>query len=360
MPLDSKIDSTTRRIRQRSRKTRAPYVEHMQRTLGEGISQVHLSCGNQAHAYAAMGQDKRRLACSDAPNLAIITSYCDMLSTHQPYERFPRFIKDAVRQSGGTVPVAGGIGRLIGGLLDVGFLHEDVRTVFGGGLRNRSKEPKFRNGTLVRESGNNRTENGRIDRSVSEPFASTGGLGTLAGHLGRGIIKISVVKPEHHLIEAPARTFSDQGSVRAAFDRGELNRDGIIVVRFQGTKANGMPELHARTPLLSVLLNRGHRVGLITDGRMSGASGRVLAAIHVAPEAADGGAISKVRDGGLVRLDAAAGRFDVLADGIDSRTPATGPCADAEGYGRELFNLFRSKVGSANTGASANLGGGDP
>lgn len=255
---------------------------------------------------------------------------------------------------------AGGLGFLIGELLDGGYLHEDVLTVFGSGLRNYTKERKLRNGTLVWESGNNGTENDRIVRPVSEPFASTGGLRTLTGNLGRGIIKTSAVKPEHRLIEAPARTFADQGSVRAAFDQCELNRDGIIVVRFQGPKANGMPELHALTPLLSVLLNRGHRVGLITDGRMSGASGKVPAAIHVAPEAADGGAMSKVRDGDLVRLDAAAGRFDILADGIESRMPASRPRADAEGCGRELFNLFRSQVGSANTGASAILDGDDP
>ena len=605
MPIDSRIDSTTRRIRHRSRKTRAAYVERMHRALGEGTSRGHLSCGNQAHAYAAMGQDKERLAGSDLPNLAIVTAYNDMLSSHQPYERFPRIIKDAVRPAGATAQVAGGVpamcdgvtqgrpgmelslfsrdvialasgvalshntydgalflgvcdkivpgmvmaaatfghlpavfvpsgpmtsglpneekskirqdfaegritrselmtaemesyhgpgtctfygtantnqmlmefmglhlpgasfvnpetemrdaltaaaavrlsemtalgndyipvwrvlderafvngmvglmatggstnlvlhltamaqaagiileaedfsavseavpllarvypngladvnhfhaagglGFLIGELLDGRFLHEDVRTVFGGGLRNYTKEPKLRNGTLVWESGNNRTENDRIVRPVSEPFAPTGGLRTLAGNLGLGIIKISAVKPEHHLIEAPARTFSDQGAVRDAFDRGELDRDGIIVVRFQGPKANGMPELHALTPLLSVLLNRGHKVGLITDGRMSGASGKVPAAIHVAPEAADGGAISKIRDGDLIRLDAAAGRLDILSDGIDSRTPAACPRADAEGCGRELFSLFRSQVGSANTGASAILGGDNP
>ncbi len=600
MSIDSKIDATTRQIRRRSEKTRAAYVERMRRAMEAGAYRGHLSCGNQAHAYAAMEHDKTRLAGSDSPNLAIITAYNDMLSSHQPFERFPAIIKGAARNAGATAQVAGGVpamcdgvtqgrpgmelslfsrdvialasgialshntydgalflgvcdkivpgmiiaaatfghlpaifvpsgpmtsglandekamvrqefaagrvsrsklmeaemasyhgpgtctfygtantnqmlmefmglhlpgasfvnpgtemrdaltaaaavrvseitaqgtdyrpvwrilderafvngmvglmatggstnlvlhliamaraagivlaaedfsavseavpllarvypngladvnhfhaagglGFLIGELLEARLLHADVETVFGDGLRSYTKEPKLRNGALVWESGNSRSENERIVRPVNEPFAHNGGLRTLTGNLGRGIIKISAVKPEHHLVEAPARTFSDQESVRRAFDSGELNRDGVMVVRFQGPKSNGMPELHSLTPLLSVLLDRGHKVGLITDGRMSGASGKVPAAIHIAPEAADGGAISKVRDGDMIRLDAAAGRLDVISDGFDSRNPISQPPPDAEGCGRELFGLFRAQSGSADAGASAIL-----
>ena len=600
MSIDTKIDATTRQIRRRSEKTRAAYVDRMRRAMEAGAYRGHLSCGNQAHAYAAMEHDKTRLAGSDSPNLAIVTAYNDMLSSHQPYERFPAIIKGAARNAGATAQVAGGVpamcdgvtqgrpgmelslfsrdvialasgialshntydgalflgvcdkivpgmiiaaatfghlpaifvpsgpmtsglandekamvrqgfaagrvsrsklmeaemasyhgpgtctfygtantnqmlmefmglhlpgasfvnpgtemrdaltaaaavrvseitaqgtdyrpvwrilderafvngmvglmatggstnlvlhliamaraagiilaaedfsavseavpllarvypngladvnhfhaagglGFLIGELLEARLLHADVETVFGDGLRSYTMEPKMRNGALVWESGNSRSENERIVRPVNEPFAHNGGLRTLTGNLGRGIIKISAVKPEHHLVEAPARTFSDQESVRRAFDSGELNRDGVIVVRFQGPKSNGMPELHSLTPLLSVLLDRGHKVGLITDGRMSGASGKVPAAIHIAPEAADGGAISKVRDGDMIRLDAAAGRLDVISDGFDSRNPISQPPPDAEGCGRELFGLFRAQSGSADAGASAIL-----
>ena len=600
MSIDTRIDATTRQIRRRSEKTRAAYVDRMRRAMEAGAYRGHLSCGNQAHAYAAMEHDKTRLAGSDSPNLAIVTAYNDMLSSHQPYERFPAIIKGAARNAGATAQVAGGVpamcdgvtqgrpgmelslfsrdvialasgialshntydgalflgvcdkivpgmiiaaatfghlpaifvpsgpmtsglandekamvrqefaagrvsrselmeaemasyhgpgtctfygtantnqmlmefmglhlpgasfvnpgtemrdaltaaaavrvseitaqgtdyrpvwrilderafvngmvglmatggstnlvlhliamaraagiilaaedfsavseavpllarvypngladvnhfhaagglGFLIGELLEAKLLHADVETVFGDGLRSYTMEPKLRNGALVWESGNSRSENERIVRPVNEPFAQNGGLRTLTGNLGRGIIKISAVKPEHHLVEAPARTFSDQESVRRAFDSGELNRDGVIVVRFQGPKSNGMPELHSLTPLLSVLLDRGHKVGLITDGRMSGASGKVPAAIHIAPEAADGGAISKVRDGDMIRLDAAAGRLDVISDGFDSRNPISQPPPDAEGCGRELFGLFRAQSGSADAGASAIL-----
>ncbi len=600
MSIDTRIDATTRQIRRRSEKTRAAYVDRMRRAMEAGAYRGHLSCGNQAHAYAAMEHDKTRLAGSDSPNLAIVTAYNDMLSSHQPYERFPAIIKGAARNAGATAQVAGGVpamcdgvtqgrpgmelslfsrdvialasgialshntydgalflgvcdkivpgmiiaaatfghlpaifvpsgpmtsglandekamvrqefaagrvsrselmeaemasyhgpgtctfygtantnqmlmefmglhlpgasfvnpgtemrdaltaaaavrvseitaqgtdyrpvwrilderafvngmvglmatggstnlvlhliamaraagiilaaedfsavseavpllarvypngladvnhfhaagglGFLIGELLEARLLHADVETVFGDGLRSYTMEPKLRNGALVWESGNSRSENERIVRPVNEPFAHNGGLRTLTGNLGRGIIKISAVKPEHHLVEAPARTFSDQESVRRAFDSGELNRDGVIVVRFQGPKSNGMPELHSLTPLLSVLLDRGHKVGLITDGRMSGASGKVPAAIHIAPEAADGGAISKVRDGDMIRLDAAAGRLDVISDGFDSRNPISQPPPDAEGCGRELFGLFRAQSGSADAGASAIL-----
>ena len=166
-------------------------------------------------------------------------------------------------------------------------------------------------------------------------------------------MKVSAVKPEHQAVEAPARVFSDQESVKEAFRNGELDRDCVVVVRFQGPASNGMPELHALTPTLSVLLDRGRKVALVTDGRMSGASGKVPAAIHVSPEAAKGGLIGKIRDGDPIRVDALRGTLDVLAEGVDARPAAEPPDRPGYGLGRELFAAFRSGVGAAESGASA-------
>ena len=190
---------------------------------------------------------------------------------------------------------------------------------------------------------------------AARPFSPTGGLKLLTGNLGRAVIKISAVKPDRHLIEAPALVFNDQNEMQAAFKRGELERDFVAVIRFQGPKANGMPELHKLTPCLGVLQDRGFKVALVTDGRMSGASGKVPAAIHVTPEAVDGGGIAKVRDGDMVRLDAAGGRLEVLVDAAewDAREPATADLASYHtGLGRELFAAFRAGVGAADEGAA--------
>ena len=601
MSLDPRLEQTTRRIRDRSARTRSAYVDRMQRAMQEGPRRAHLSCGNQAHAYAASGKDKARLADSGSPNLGIVTAYNDMLSSHQPYERFPELIKKAARRAGATAQVAGGVpamcdgvtqgrpgmelslfsrdvialaagvalshntfdaalflgvcdkivpglviaaatfghlpaifvpsgpmisgmpndeksrirqefaagkatrnelmraemqsyhgpgtctfygtansnqmlmefmglhlpgsafvnpgtdlrdaltaaaaaraakitalgdeycpvwqilderafvngivglmatggstnlvlhliamaraagiilesqdftavsesvplmarvypngladvnhfhaagglGFLIGELLDAGLLHSDVQTVAGKGLRQFTKDPKLRGGELVWEAGNESSENERIVRPASRPFAASGGLQSLSGNIGQGIIKISAVKPEHRVVEAPARVFADQQSVRDAFDAGDLNCDCVVVVRFQGPRANGMPELHSLTPLLSVLLDRGHKVGLVTDGRMSGASGKVPAAIHMSPEATEGGMLARLRDGDMIRLDAETGRLTVLADGLEAREPEVRPPNNASsGCGRELFDLFRSQVGPTNTGACAIL-----
>jgi phosphogluconate dehydratase len=175
----------------------------------------------------------------------------------------------------------------------------------------------------------------------------------LEGNLGRGVIKVSAVAPERHVIEAPARVFHDQEAVKAAFKAGEFTADTVVVVRFQGPQANGMPELHSLTPTLSVLQDSGLKVALVTDGRMSGASGKVPAAIHVAPEAACGGPLARVRDGDVIRLDAAAGTLENLAPGFATREPVTPDLsANASGIGRELFAAFRAHVGQADTGAA--------
>ncbi|MFN0113258.1 MAG: phosphogluconate dehydratase [Paracoccaceae bacterium] len=597
MPLHPAIAQVTDRIRARSAATRGPYRDRMARAAEGGTARAHISCGNQAHAYAAMGADKEALAAGRAPNIGIVTAYNDMLSAHQPYEDYPGLIREAARRAGATAQVAGGVpamcdgvtqgqtgmelslfsrdvialsagvamshacydaalwlgicdkivpgliiaaatfghvpsifvpagpmvsgmpndekskirnafaaglatrdelmaaemaayhgpgtctfygtantnqmlmefmglhlpgaafvnpgtplraaltaaaveraaaitalgneyrpageilderafvngivglmatggstnlvihlpamaraagitletqdfaaiseavpllakvypngladvnhfhaaggtGFLIGELLEAGLLHPDVRTVAGDGLARYAQEPKLREGRLVWEDGAGTTLNDRVLRPVGGPFSAQGGLKELSGNLGNGVIKVSAVDPARHVIEAPARVFHSQQEVKDAFKRGEFTADCVVVVRFQGPRANGMPELHSLTPTLSVLQDRGLRVALVTDGRMSGASGKVPAAIHVCPEAACGGAIAKLRDGDRVRLDAATGRLDVLEPGFAAREAAVADLSgNAYGNGRELFELFRQTAGPATSGA---------
>ena len=598
MPLDATVEDVTARIRERSADSRGAYEERMRRAAEEGPVRAHLSCSNQAHAYAAMGGDKESLAGHRAPNLGIVTAYNDMLSAHQPFETYPARIRDAARRSGATAQVAGGVpamcdgvtqgqpgmelslfsrdviamaagvglshncfdaavflgvcdkivpglvmaaatfshiptvflpagpmtsglpndekakvrqrfaagevGRdelmraemesyhgpgtctfygtantnqmlmefmglhlpgasfvnpgtplrdaltdagaqraleitalgneytpagevlgerafvngivglmatggstnlvmhlpamakaagialtpqdfadlsavvplmakvypngladvnhfhaagglayMIGELLAAGLLHPDTRTVAGdGGLALYTREPKLRDGALTWEEGPGESRNDRILRPLSDPFQRTGGLKELTGGLGTAVIKTSAVAPERHVVEAPARVFHDQASVKEAFRRGEFEADTVVVVRFQGPQANGMPELHSLTPTLAVLQDRGLKVALVTDGRMSGASGKVPAAIHVSPEAAAGGPLAKVRDGDVIRVDAREGRLDVLTEGWEDREPEI-PDLTGNGFGigRELFDVFRRNVGHAAEGA---------
>ncbi|WP_114965137.1 phosphogluconate dehydratase [Alkalilacustris brevis] len=598
MTLDSTIAKVTARIEARSRTTRAAYLDRIARTAEAGPARAHLSCGNQAHAYAASGPDKAGLAEGAAPNLGIVTAYNDMLSAHQPFETYPALIREAARRAGGSAQVAGGVpamcdgvtqgqpgmelslfsrdvialaagvalshncydaalylgvcdkivpglviaaatfghlpavflpagpmtsglpneeksrirrqfaageidraalmqaemasyhgpgtctfygtansnqmlmefmglhlpgasfvnpgtplrealtiagaeralaitalgkdfrpaghildarafvngmvglmatggstnlvmhlpamaraagvliepedfaeisavtplmarvypngladvnhfhaagglGFMIGELLEAGLLHPDVKTVAGDGLHHYTQEPQLDGNRLVWREGARETLNDRILRPVSAPFQSSGGLRALSGNLGRAVIKVSAVADEHRQIEAPARIFADQYAVQAAFRAGEFTQDCIIVVRFQGPRANGMPELHMLTPLLGVLLGRGLKVALVTDGRMSGASGKVPAAIHVSPEAAEGGPLARLRDGDRLRLDATRGTLDVLDADLDSRAPIEADLsANASGLGRELFAAFRANVGPATSGAS--------
>jgi phosphogluconate dehydratase len=597
MPLDPRLAAITDRIRARSKPRRSAYLDQIARAADAGPARAHLSCGNQAHAYAAMGVDKDRLAAGRVPNLGIVTAYNDMLSAHQPFEHYPEIIRRAARAAGGTAQVAGGVpamcdgvtqgqpgmelslfsrdvialaagvamshncfdsavwlgvcdkivpgliiaaatfghvpavfvpagpmtsglpndekakvrqqfakgeigreelmkaemasyhgpgtctfygtantnqmlmefmglhmpgaafvnpgtplrealtvaatekalsitalgndyrpvghilderafvngivglmatggstnlvlhlpamaraagveitledfsdisalvplmakvypngladvnhfhaagglGYMIGELLDAGLLHDDVQTIAGDGLKRYAQEPKLRDGALVWEDGAGQTLNDRILRPARDAFQPTGGLRQLSGNLGQGVIKTSAVDPSRHVIEARARVFHDQASVKAAFQAGEFTEDVVVVVRFQGPAANGMPELHSLTPLLAVLQDKGLRVALVTDGRMSGASGKVPAAIHVAPEAAKGGPLAKLRDGDLVRVDAVAGRLDVLEAGFDARTPLiVDLSANETGIGRELFRMFRASVGDSTAGA---------
>ncbi|MFC3179817.1 phosphogluconate dehydratase [Cypionkella sinensis] len=598
MSLNSTIDRVTDRIRERSLKTRGDYLARLAAAVQQGPARGHLACGNQAHAYAAMGDDKAALAAGRSPNIGIITAYNDMLSAHQPYEDYPKLIREAARKVGATAQVAGGVpamcdgvtqgqagmelslfsrdvialaagvglshntfdaalflgvcdkivpglvmaaaafghipvvfvpagpmtsglpndeksrvrnafatgavGReelmaaemasyhgpgtctfygtantnqmlmefmglhlpgasfvnpntplrealtthaveravaitalgndfrpagevlderayvnglvglmatggstnlvlhlpamarasgvlldledfddisqavplmakvypngladvnhfhaagglsyMIGQLLDHGLLHGDAKTVAGDGLRHYRSEPKLIDGRLTWEAGANHTLNDKILRPAADPFQPTGGLRQLSGNLGRGVIKVSAVAPERHIIEAPCRIFHDQNDVKAAFKAGEFTSDTVVVVRFQGPQANGMPELHSLTPMLSVCQDRGLKMALVTDGRMSGASGKVPAAIHVSPEAAKGGPLARLRDGDIVRLDAVAGTLSVLAADFDAREPVTADLsANRHGIGRELFEAFRRTVGTSETGAA--------
>jgi phosphogluconate dehydratase len=600
MPLDHVIAAVTDRIRDRSRAARGRYRDKIARAQAQGARRAHLACGNQAHAYAAMGDQKDALLEGRVPNVGIVTAYNDILSAHQPYETYPPLLKAAINRAGGTAQVAGGVpamcdgvtqgqtgmelslfsrdvialatgvalshntfdaalylgvcdkivpglvmaaasfGHLpgifipagpmtsgipndekakvrqrfatgdatraelmaaemasyhgpgtctfygtantnqmlmefmglhlpgasfvnpgdplrealtlaaaersvaitslgndyrpvadildekafvngmvglmatggstnlvlhlpamaraagvildlqdfsdisarvplmakvypngladvnhfhaagglqfmIGELLEAGLLHDDVVTVAGDGLHHYTREPRLTDGALSWAEGPKATENDRILRPVRDPFQPQGGLVQLSGNLGRAVIKVSAVAPERQVIEAPARVFQSQDAVKEAFKAGEFTGDTVVVVRGQGPKANGMPELHALTPVLAVLQDRGYKVALVTDGRMSGASGKVPAAIHVSPEAADGGPLSLIHDGDLIRLDAKTGALEVLAD-LTGRSPAEMDLSDNEdGVGRDLFAVFRRNVGAATDGAAVVL-----
>ena len=257
---------------------------------------------------------------------------------------------------------AGGVGFVIRELLDGGLLHEDIKCVHGGSLRDQAKQPYLDGTTLKWADAPAQSRDPSVVRPLAEPFDAEGGLRRLQGNLGRAVVKVSAVAPEHRVIEAPVRVFEAQEMLLEAFRAGLLEGDFIAVVRGQGPKANGMPELHKLTPTLSVLQDRGQKVALLTDGRMSGASGKVLAAIHLTPEAASAGPIAKLESGDIVRIDSDAGTIDVLVDAAtwDARTPQTpNLSANRSGIGRELFALMRREVGSAEEGACALLDASD-
>jgi phosphogluconate dehydratase len=249
---------------------------------------------------------------------------------------------------------AGGPGFVIRELLDAGLMHEDVLTVRPGGLREYTRIPEAgADGQALQWRDIGASGDDSVVRPASQPFSATGGLRLLQGRLGRSVIKVSAVPEDRHVIEAPARVFDSQDELHAAFKAGELDRDLVCVVRWQGPRANGMPELHKLTPALGVLQDRGYRVALVTDGRMSGASGKVPAAIHCTPEALGGGPLSKLRDGDMVKVCAATGELSTQADlSIRETAPAPEP---ESGMGREFFALFRAGADGAEYGASAML-----
>ena len=253
---------------------------------------------------------------------------------------------------------AGGMGFLIRELLNAGLMHEDVLTVAGQGLEAYTQEPHLSNDGLAWRESPSVSGDTSVLRPASAPFSANGGLKLMSGNLGRAVIKVSAVRSEHRVVEAPARVFEDQEHVLTAFKAGELTRDVVVVVRFQGPRANGMPELHKLTPALSSLQDKGFKVALVTDGRMSGASGTVPAAIHVTPECLHGGALAKVRDGDIVRLDSHTGELEACVPEVEwrNREIATASLAGNDyGMGRELFRMFRANAAGAEEGAGVCL-----
>lgn len=249
---------------------------------------------------------------------------------------------------------AGGMGFLIGELLKAGLLHADAAAVMGC-IGDYNHEPFLKDGVAEWRPAPEASGDSEILRPIDNPFSSDGGLHMMDGPLGRGVCKISAVKPENRIVEAPALVFDSQEALKEAFNAGRLDRDFVAVVRFQGPAANGMPELHAMTPVFGVLQDRGYKVALVTDGRMSGASGKVPAAIHISPEAARGGPLARVRDGDVILLDAVSGRLDIK---VDPSEFAARPVAEFRpnrppaGLGREMFDLFRQFASPADSGAS--------
>lgn len=249
---------------------------------------------------------------------------------------------------------AGGTGCLFGQLVRAGLMHGDARTVWGDSFADFASEPQLCDGTLSWRPAVAESLDSSVLASVAEPFSAEGGLNLISGNLGRGVVKLSAVASQHRLVEAPALVLENQDDLAALFEAGQLDRDVIVVARFQGPKALGMPELHKLTPLLGSLQDRGFKVALVTDGRMSGASGKVPAAIHLVPEAAAGGPLARVHSGDLLRLDADAGTLEWLGDSAElaARQPVVPPRLGERGVGRELFALCRQAVSSAEHGAS--------
>ena len=248
---------------------------------------------------------------------------------------------------------SGGMGFLIRELLEAGLLHADVLTAGGSGIAAYAQEPLLFDGKLVWRDAPNLPQDRDVLRSFNDPFQNDGGLRLLTGNLGRAVMKTSAVAPAHRVVEAPARIFHSQEEFAGAFKDGELDRDVIVVVRFQGPKANGMPELHKLTPPLSVVQDKGFKVGIVSDGRMSGASGRIPAAIHLTPEAQDRGPIAKLRDGDILRIDANSGTLTALISQDDwAHRDVAANTPQGYGSGRELFTALRARLSNADRGAS--------
>ena len=250
---------------------------------------------------------------------------------------------------------AGGPGFVIRELLDAGMLHDDVNTILGHGLRAHAKEPFLDGDAVYWKDSPAATGDDAVLRPASNPFAKDGGMILVKGNLGRAVMKISAVKEEHRIVEAPALTFDSQEDFMHAYKAGNLDRDFVAVIRFQGPRANGMPELHALTPALANLQDAGRHVALVTDGRMSGASGKVPAAIHVSPEILAGGPLGLVRDGDIIRLDATTGTLEALVPAAvwAARKLATADLSSSHiGMGRELFAVFRNAISEAEAGAT--------
>lgn len=318
-----------------------------ERSIVNGIVGLHATGGSTNHTI-------HLIAMAAAAGIAITWQDISDISEAVPLlaRVYPNGLADV-----NHFHAAGGLGFLIRELLDAGVLHEDVQTVWGEGLRPYAVEAKLgADGGVVREASPRQSGNEKVLAPFKKAFQPSGGLKVLSGNLGHAVIKTSAVKPERRIIEAPAKVFDSQQGLNEAFKAGSLTGDFIAVIRFQGPKANGMPELHRLTTVLGILQDRGQHVALVTDGRMSGASGKVPAAIHVTPEAAEDGPIARIHDGDIIRLDAEAGTLEVLVPAGDFalRRPADSDLIGNEfGFGRELFAGFRQLVGRADHGASA-------
>ncbi|RUU78091.1 phosphogluconate dehydratase [Mesorhizobium sp. M7A.F.Ca.MR.362.00.0.0] len=318
-----------------------------ERSIVNGVVGLHATGGSTNHTI-------HLIAMAAAAGIAITWQDISDLSEAVPLlaRVYPNGLADV-----NHFHAAGGLGFLIRELLDEGILHEDVQTVWGEGLRPYAVEAKLgADGSVAREASPKASGDEKVLAPFNKAFQATGGLKVLSGNLGHAVIKTSAVKPERRIIEAPARVFDSQQGLNDAFKAGTLTGDFIAVIRFQGPKANGMPELHKLTTVLGILQDRGQRVALVTDGRMSGASGKVPAAIHVTPEAVEEGPIARIHEGDIIRLDAEAGTLEVLVPAGEFALRRT---ADADlignefGFGRELFAGFRQLVGRADHGASA-------
>jgi len=318
-----------------------------ERSIVNGVVGLHATGGSTNHTI-------HLIAMAAAAGIAITWQDISDLSEAVPLlaRVYPNGLADV-----NHFHAAGGLGFLIRELLDEGILHEDVQTVWGEGLRPYAVEARLgADGNVVREASPRASGDEKVLAPFKKAFQATGGLKVLSGNLGHAVIKTSAVKPERRVIEAPARVFDSQQGLNEAFKAGSLTGDFIAVIRFQGPKANGMPELHKLTTVLGILQDRGQRVALVTDGRMSGASGKVPAAIHVTPEAVEDGPIARIHDGDIIRLDADAGTLEVLVPAGDfalRRTAEADLIGNEFGFGRELFAGFRQLVGRADHGASA-------
>jgi phosphogluconate dehydratase len=318
-----------------------------ERSVVNGIVGLHATGGSTNHTI-------HLVAMAAAAGIAITWQDISDLSDRVPLlaRVYPNGLADV-----NHFHAAGGMGFLIRELLDGGYLHEDVETVWGEGLRPYAIEPVLgADGNVERRPAPKESGDEKVLSGIAKPFQPTGGLKVLAGNLGHAIIKVSAVKPERRVIEAPALVFDGQQALHDAFKAGELDRDFIAIIRFQGPKANGMPELHKLTTVLGILQDRGRKVALVTDGRMSGASGKVPAAIHVTPEAVEGGPIGLVQNGDMVRLDAEDGTLEVLVTAAElaARSCVVPDLSENEyGFGRELFAGFRQLAGRADHGATA-------
>ncbi len=315
-----------------------------ERSVANGIVGLHATGGSTNHAI-------HLVAIARAAGIIINWDDLSDLSATTPLlaRIYPNGYADV-----NQFHAAGGLAFIIRELIDAGLVHEDISTIAGRGLAAYAREPYLKDGSLAWRAPPASSGNPDIVRTVAEPAAATGGLSLLKGNLGRAVIKVSAVKPERRIVEAPAVVFHSQQAFLEAFKAGQLERDFVAVLRFQGPRANGMPELHKLTPPLGVLQDKGFRVALVTDGRMSGASGKIPAAIHLTPEAGDGGPIAKLVDGDIIRLNADSGELDVLIDEreLRERLPVVSTAdSDRWGVGRELFAGMRALVNSAESGA---------